>query len=99
VKPPQLTSLADHPRAAPAIRRAKAAGGLLGFGIAVLQGLSHGLPFATVLLRGLELGVAGNVVAWAAAVAVWKRVLTAQAAAAVRARERRVAAAASERAE
>lgn len=90
LKPPRLVSLADHPRAAPSIRRIKAFGGIAGFAIAVLEGLSHGDPFAATLLRGLELGLLGNVVAWAAAVAIWKRVLTAQATAAVRARERRL---------
>jgi len=90
LKPPRLVSLADHPRAAPSIRRIKAFGGMAGFAIAVLEGLSHGAPFAAMLLRGLELGLLGNVVAWAAAVAIWKRVLTAQATAAVRARERRL---------
>lgn len=99
VEPPQLTSLAAHPRSAPAIRRAKAIGGLVGFGVAVLQGTSAGLPLATILLRGLELGLVGNLVAWAAAVVVWKRVLTAQAVAAVRARERRLSAPPAEHAE
>lgn len=90
---PQLTSLSDHPRAAPAIRRAKALGGLAGFGLAVAVGLQHGEPFAPMLLRGIELGLVGNLVAWAAAVIVWKRVLAAQATAAVRdVRERRTAA-------
>lgn len=96
---PRLISLGEHPRAAPSVRRAKAIGGLAGFAIAVLQGLGAGLPFATTLLHGLEFGLVGNLVAWAAAVVVWKRVLTAQAVSAVRARERRRLAAAQERAE
>lgn len=80
----QLTSLAEHPRAAGAIRRAKGIGGLVGFGLAVLMGLEHGEPFAPMVLRAVELGIAGHLVAWAAAVAVWKRLLAAQATAAVR---------------
>jgi hypothetical protein len=91
-----LTSLADHPRAAPSIRRTKALGGLVGFGLAVLVGLQHGEPCAPMLLRALELGLAGNLVAWGAAVAVWKRVLAAQATTTVRQlQERRSAATAT----
>jgi uncharacterized membrane protein YccC len=92
---PKLVSLREHPRAAPAIRRLKAYGGLVGFGIAVLKGLGSGSPFATTLLHGLEFGLVGNLVAWAAAVVIWKRVLTAQATQVVRDRERRLAEAAA----
>jgi uncharacterized membrane protein YccC len=94
-----LTSLADHPRAAPSIRRAKALGGLAGFGLAVLVGVQNGEPFSPMLLRALELGLAGNLVAWAAAVVVWKRVLAAQATATVRELQERRAAATAETAE
>lgn len=96
----QLTSLAQHPTAGPAIRRAKAVGGLVGFGIAALVGLQNGQPFAAMMLRGVELGLAGNLVAWAASVAIWRRLLAAQATATVRGvkeeRRRRLAALDSE---
>ena len=93
---PKLVSLREHPRAAPAIRRLKAYGGLAGFAIAVLKGLGSGAPLATTLLHGLEFGLVGNLVAWGAAVVIWKRVLTAQATRVVRDRERRLAEAAAE---
>jgi hypothetical protein len=83
-KEQKLTSLAQHPTAGPAIRRAKAVGGLVGFGIAVLVGLQSGQPFAPLALRAVELGLAGNLVAWAASVAIWRRLLAAQATVAVR---------------
>jgi uncharacterized membrane protein YccC len=96
----QLTSLADHPRAALGIRRAKAIGGLAGFGIAILAGLRNGTPLTPMLLRGIEFGLVGNLVAWAAAVAVWRRLLTAHATATVRhVRMRREAAANPEKAD
>jgi hypothetical protein len=87
---PPVIALADHPRAAPAIRRAKAVGGLGGFAIAVLAGVSNGSAFSDMALRGVEFGLVGYLVAWGSAVAVWRRVLTAQATSAVRqANERR----------
>ena len=86
----KVIALRDHQRAAPAIRRAKAIGGLGGFGVAALVGFMHGMTFATVAERALVVGVAGNLVAWALAVLVWRRVLVAEAgAAAARARRRR----------
>lgn len=75
----ELTSLALHPSAAPSIRRAKAIGGLVGFALAVLIGLQNGEPFSALALRAVELGIVGHLVAWAASVAIWRRVLTAQA--------------------
>jgi uncharacterized membrane protein YccC len=80
----ELTSLALHPSAAPSIRRAKAIGGLVGFMLAVLIGLSNGEPFSSLALRAVELGIVGHLVAWAASVAIWRRVLTAHATTRVR---------------
>jgi hypothetical protein len=79
-----LTSLRDHERAGPAIRRAKALGGLAGFAISTVAGLGHGAPLAGTLEHALEGGVAAYVLTWAAAVTIWRRVLTAQALAAAR---------------
>jgi hypothetical protein len=87
----QLTSLSQHPRAAPAIRRVKAIAGLGGFALASLAGFEHGTPFATTMEHALIAGIVGNLVAWAVAVIVWKRLLVAQAIASG-ARRRRAAA-------
>ncbi len=84
----RLTSLRDHPVAGPAIRRIRAAGGLVGFGLAALIGFDGGTPFAATLERALEVGIACQTVAWAAGVLVWKRVLIAQAGAVARAKRR-----------
>ena len=88
-KDPQLISLREHPRAGESIRRAKAWGGIAGFVIAALAGYGTGLPTSTLLLRALLFGIVGNCVGWAASVAIWRRVLTAQALATVRARNAR----------
>lgn len=92
-KSPQLVSLHEHPRAGAAIRRFKAWAGIAGFLIAALAGYGSGLPTSTLLLRALLFGIVGNCVGWAVSVAVWRRVLTAQALATVRARNDRQAAA------
>ena len=82
----RLTSLRSHPTAGPAIRRAKAVGGLGGFLIAALIGFQNHTPFAALAIRALEVGLGCNVVVWGAAVLIWKRVLVAQAAGAARLR-------------
>jgi hypothetical protein len=85
----RLTSLREHPRAAPAIRRAKGLGGLAGFLISALAGFEQGAPFAATVTRALIGGAVVYLLTWAAAVAIWRRVLTAQATAAIeRARQR-----------
>jgi hypothetical protein len=84
----RLTSLRDHPTAGPAIRRARAVGGLGGFAVAAMIGFDGGSPFALTVERALEVGIASQTVAWAAAVLVWKRILIAQAGAVARSLKR-----------
>jgi hypothetical protein len=81
---PQLISLDDHPRAAPAIRRAKARGGLAAFLIVALAGYLHGADLSSVLFRALLGGMVGYLLTWAASVAIWRHLLAAQATAVVR---------------
>jgi len=89
-RPERLVPLAGHPRAAPAIRRARALAGLAGFGLAALAGFRHGAPLAETLERALAAGVAANLAAWALSLLAWKRLLVGEAtAAARRARARR----------
>jgi len=79
-----LTSLAEHPRAAGAIRRSKALGGFGGYGLTLAGGVMHGAQLAPALEHAVAGGVAGYLVTWAIAVSVWRRVLTGQAVAAAR---------------
>jgi hypothetical protein len=81
---PQLISLNDHPRAAPAIRRAKARGGLAAFLIVALAGYMHGAVVSGLLLHALAGGLVGYLLTWAASVAVWRHLLAAQATAVAR---------------
>jgi uncharacterized membrane protein YccC len=82
-KPP-LVALSDHPRAAASIRQIKAWGGLLGF--VVVAGFSYlgGMGVADALLRGVIAGVAGQMLAWVAAIVLWQHLLEGQAKSAVR---------------
>ncbi len=69
--------LAEHPRAARSVARAKAWGGLAGF----LIGGYLSLPTQTLAgagLRALAAGVVCYVAAWAAAVFLWRRMLVAE---------------------
>jgi hypothetical protein len=93
----RLTSLRAHPRAAPGIRRAKALGGLAGFVVALVAGFGQGAPFATVVGRALVGGAIVYLLTWAAAVAIWRRILMAEATAALeQARRRKLQAGAAE---
>jgi hypothetical protein len=87
---PRLVSLAEHPRAAGSIGRAKAWGGLGGLLATAGGSLLNGAPLFDALLWALVGGVAGYVLVWAAAIAVWRNILQAEArAVAARAAERR----------
>jgi hypothetical protein len=69
--------LAEHPRAARGVARAKAWGGLAGF----LIGGYLSLPTQTLAgagLRALAAGVVCYVAAWTAAVFLWRRMLVAE---------------------
>lgn len=75
---PAGASVANHPRARAQVRRAKGWGGLLGFGIAAYLSLKAGVPTADAGLRALGAGVAGYIVAWGCAVAVWRHLVVAE---------------------
>jgi uncharacterized membrane protein YccC len=81
---PPLVALSDHPRAARSIRQIKAWGGLLGF--VVVAGFSYlgGMGVADALLRGVIAGVAGQMLAWIAAIVLWQQLLEGEAKKAVR---------------
>jgi hypothetical protein len=87
-------SVAAHPRAAYAVRRAKGWGGLIG--LMLVAWLSHraGLMAVDVALRALIGGIAGYVVAWVIALQVWRHLVIAEARAAAERVRRRTAEAA-----
>jgi hypothetical protein len=87
-------SAADDVRAMASIRRAKGFGGLAGFGLAALAADMHGELMVSVLLRALGGGLVGYMVAWLAAVTVWRRIIRAELA---RTREQALAARAAVR--
>ena len=71
-------SVANHPRARAAVRRAKGWGGLIGFAIAAYLSFKAGVPAADAGLRALGAGIAGRVLAWGCAVAVWRHLVVAE---------------------
>ena len=81
---PSLVSLSNHPRAARGIRRAKAAGGLVGFAIVAIGSWMHHTPLPDTLLRAVAGGIGGNMLGWFGAIVVWQHMLEGEAVAAVR---------------
>jgi hypothetical protein len=76
-------SVAAHPRAAAAVRRAKGFGGVGGFALAAYLSHKAGVPTAQTGARALAAGVGGYLVAWACAVTVWRYLVLAEFRAAV----------------
>jgi hypothetical protein len=76
---PRMVSVAEHPRAGASVRRAKSWGGLLAFGLALAAGLTGGVETSTAIGRALVCGIVGYLVVWAAAVAIWRHLLRAEA--------------------
>ena len=61
-----------------AIRHAKGSGGLFGFAVTGLAAHMHGELITSVLVRALAGGLAGYMVAWLAAVTLWRRIIRAE---------------------
>jgi hypothetical protein len=76
---PRMISVAEHPRAGASVRRAKSWGGLLAFGLTLAAGLLGGVETSTAIGRALVGGVVGYIAVWAAAVAIWRHLLRAEA--------------------
>ena len=74
---PSLSVAAD-PRARASVRQIKGAVALAAFAIALVLSLQAAVPLATAAERALIAGVAGWLVAWACAVAVWRALLLAE---------------------
>jgi hypothetical protein len=71
-------SVAAHPRAALAVRKAKGYGGLGGFALGSLLSVRAGVPAPDAALRGIEAGLGGYVACWFAAVMIWRQVAVAE---------------------
>lgn len=71
-------SVANHPRTAGIVRRAKGYGGLAGVALVTLLSLRAGVPAGDVIVRALVGGVTGYVVLWTIAVAVGRQLVIAE---------------------
>jgi hypothetical protein len=70
--------LTEHPRAQRHIAAARSWGGMIGLTLTALAAGRAGIDPFHVGLRALAGGVAGAVVAWAAAIAVWRQLARAE---------------------
>ena len=77
------SSIATHPRARSAVRRAKGWAGLAGFGIAAALSLKASVPLVQVGLRALGAGLAGYMLGWWVSVLVWRQLMIAEQRAAI----------------
>jgi hypothetical protein len=71
-------SIAGHPRATRAIRRAKGHGGLGGFVLGIVLSVRAGVPLPDTALRGIEAGLGGYLACWAASVMIWRQLAVAE---------------------
>jgi hypothetical protein len=76
---PRFISIAEHPRAGASVRRWKSWGGLAAFALTLAAGLLGGVETWTAVGRALAGGVVGYLAVWAAALAVWRHLLHAEA--------------------
>jgi len=84
----ETISVATDERARQAVRRIRAACGLVAFAVAALAAATGGLPLALVLERALAAGAVAFLVGWWAAVTGYRHLIRARIRAAVeRARE------------
>ena len=73
-----VLSVAAHPTAKGHVRRAKGAGGLIGFVLAAILSFKASVPVAEVGERALIAGVAGYLIGWAASVTIWRQLMIAE---------------------
>jgi hypothetical protein len=76
---PRMISVAEHPRAGASVRRAKSWGGLLAFALMLAAGMLGGVDLGTALGRAVVGGMVGYLATWAAALAIWRHLLRAEA--------------------
>jgi hypothetical protein len=90
---PKAVSVAAHPRARASVRRTRAWTAIASFAIVLLLAHNAGVPGQEAALRALIAGLAGNLIGWACALAVWRRIVVAELRAAEHARRERIRAA------
>ena len=67
-----------HPRARRSVRRTRAGAGMGGFAMVWLLAVLAGVPQFEAILRALAAGIVLHFVAWAFAIALWRRLLVAE---------------------
>jgi hypothetical protein len=75
---PDGICVADHPRSASMVRRAKGWGGVCGVVLCTVLALGAHLPTVDALLRGLAGGIVSYLVVWALALAVARQLVVAE---------------------
>jgi hypothetical protein len=83
------SSIATHPRAATAVRKAKAWTGLVCFAIAGALSLQASVPIVQAGARALAAGIVGYLVAWWFTMMVWRQLMLAEQKVAIEEIERR----------
>jgi hypothetical protein len=70
--------ISEHPVAARQIARVRAWAALIGFAVAFWLSRRAGLPFPESGARAIAAGVVCRLLAWAAAVSLWRQLIPAQ---------------------
>jgi hypothetical protein len=73
--PAEKPALVAHPRARRSIRRWRGRAGLIGLVLGAWLSLRAGVPAFDAVARGLAAGIAGQFVAWGAAVMIWRQLV------------------------
>jgi hypothetical protein len=71
-------SIAGHPRAKLAIRRARSRAAFVVFALVLLLGHKAGLSWFDATWRALVAGLAANLIAWRCAIFVWRHLIVAE---------------------
>jgi hypothetical protein len=75
---PPSASIAGHPRAKLAIRRARSRAAFVVFLLVLLFGHKAGLSWFDATWRALVAGIAANLIAWRCAIFVWRHIIVSE---------------------
>jgi hypothetical protein len=73
--PSDVVTVADHPRAKASIRRTRARTALFAFVLVLFLSYKGGVPGQEAVMRAVLAGIAGNLIAWACALALWRQIV------------------------